>query len=96
MNEAGMGRRPVDQDPLQPWRDSFEPFLPGFEHGGVGQEGTHVALVAAGREGVEEVVGHALAGRGEFGEESGADAALQPADDPHRVVVGLQRVQQRQ
>ena len=76
VNEAGVGWRPVDQDPLQPWRDSFESFLPGFEHGGVDQEGAHVALVVAGREGVEEVVGHVLAGRGEFGEESGAGAAL--------------------
>ncbi|MFI9586025.1 hypothetical protein ACIHCQ_30255 [Streptomyces sp. NPDC052236] len=82
--EVGVRGRLVREFVFQPAGDAFEVFVALVQDAGVDHELADVALVPAGRELIQQVVGELVAFGHEPGEELGVRAFLDPLDGGER------------
>ncbi|MET8080867.1 hypothetical protein [Streptomyces sp. NPDC005303] len=82
--EVGVRGRLAREFVLQSTDDAFEVFVPLVQDAGVDKELADVALVPAGRELVQQVVGELVSFGREPGKELGVRALLDPLDSGER------------
>ncbi|MCT9075226.1 hypothetical protein [Streptomyces fulvoviolaceus] len=82
--EVGVRSRPVGEFVLQPARDAFEVLVPLVQDAGVDEELADVALIPAGRQLIQQVVGELVPFGRQLSEELGVRALLDPLDGGER------------